>query len=714
MARTLKTAKTTSKNAKASKASPSKAQPKKTSKAKASKVVVVTVAKLDKKRCQRCSKFNPIEDTICNWCEKPVKKAVKVSASKPKASPPPPVKRKPPVQKLDKRKCDNCGKFNPTEDAECNWCEKPTRKPAPAPTPRTAGDLYFDPVTETMRVGKPPSRGGQYGPSPTPTEAELNRRYAKPDPKPDAPRVLTTWTGPVTVASATAPHVILIARAGTGKTTTLIGGSQKAQGVMPRAANGQPMVPSEQQRAVWDTLALSKGARSIGLTSFSNTIVDELKERVKGTTVQAFTLHSYGWAAVRRRFKKLTLVKEGLYKFMLADLMGETLNADLYKRKGNVIDAVDKLVRHCKMNLAEPTADNLDQLASHYDIEIDQRDRTEVYNYVPAILDKCKAVTDGGRVAFDDMVWLPVVLKLPVDRFELLMVDEAQDLNRCQQALARMAVGDTGRLVFCGDPRQAIFGFAGADNESMDRMQRELATTTRGVEVLKLTKTRRCGKVIVDRVKRIVDDFEAFESNPTGVITEWSFAEGERNFRKAVRNRDMVICRTNAPLISQCFKFLREGKTAVMLGRTGFGDKLEKMVKQFEAVSVVDLIQKTEEWLKKEQDKEQAKKIPSENRLINLQDQHDCIMCFCEGVDTVAGVLTRINELFTDDRKADAIRLSSIHKSKGLESDRVFFINTEKAPCPHPMAKSAWAQVQEENLLYVGETRAISELALVA
>jgi superfamily I DNA/RNA helicase len=58
--------------------------------------------------------------------------------------------------------------------------------------------------------------------------------------------------------------------------------------------------------------------------------------------------------------------------------------------------------------------------------------------------------------------------------------------------------------------------------------------------------------------------------------------------------------------------------------------------------------------------------------------------------------------------------LSSIHKAKGLEARRVFFIRTEKAPCPHPMAKTAWAREQEQNLCYVAITRAIEELVYVS
>ena len=54
------------------------------------------------------------------------------------------------------------------------------------------------------------------------------------------------------------------------------------------------------------------------------------------------------------------------------------------------------------------------------------------------------------------------------------------------------------------------------------------------------------------------------------------------------------------------------------------------------------------------------------------------------------------------------ILLSSVHRAKGLEADRVFII--EPGLMPHPGAKSDWQRVQEDNLKYVAITRAIRSL----
>ena len=73
----------------------------------------------------------------------------------------------------------------------------------------------------------------------------------------------------------------------------------------------------------------------------------------------------------------------------------------------------------------------------------------------------------------------------------------------------------TERITVVGDNRQAIFGFRGADSNSLDRLKQEL-----NADELGLTRTYRCGKVIVERAQGFVPDLEADENNPDGEIVE--------------------------------------------------------------------------------------------------------------------------------------------------------------------------------------------------
>ncbi len=547
-----------------------------------------------------------------------------------------------------------------------------------------------------------------------------------------------------------APHVIVKALAGTGKTTTMV------EAIRITYDGKSDLTPSTQQQAVWD--AIGEGAKlsdSVCFVAFNKAIAEELKTRVP-EGVDAMTLHSLGFAAVRNAFG----YKQPKGYWPIVDIIGELMEMDpreIQKTKPNLLKSTEKLVSLCKMNLIgfDPTGtytlnqvweDQLANLAAHYDVDLNG-DAEEVFALVPRVLEECKVVAKRSTITFDDMIWLPVVLNLPVNQYDLLLVDEAQDLNRCQQALARKA-GD--RLILCGDVNQAIYGFAGADSESMARMAEELGGDNRceannwgphiidskgycdkcsigprrtpeikdrGCVELPLTVTRRCGKAIVKEAQKIVPEFEAHEDNPVGRIFEMHIEpitnQDMSVYSSHAKNGDMVLCRVNAPLVSECFKFLRNGRKAIIRGRD-IGTSLISTIKKMKANDIGELSYKLSDWLHTETTKENRKKNPSDTRLIALQDRYDCLECFIEDAETIEAVISKIEGIFTDDKDNVGILLSSVHRAKGLESQRVFILQPKGAEMPHPMAKSEWQREQERNCLYIAITRAIEELIYVS
>jgi DNA helicase II / ATP-dependent DNA helicase PcrA len=530
------------------------------------------------------------------------------------------------------------------------------------------------------------------------------------------------------------PHLIVEARAGTGKTFTLVVGVinmfrlrdpslwEKLKSVL-----GFDPIPTPQQAKVWESMALSLDARTIQFTAFNKSIVREFEDkwgwviealRGLGVTLAFNTNHSMGFAAVRKAFNQVQ-VDEYRVMNLISELLGKDIR-ELRRDKFEMLKGTERLVGLCKMNLLDgENQDDLAALVSHHDLDIDGY-RAEVFDLVPKILSLCKDPSKDRKIDYNDMVWLPCVHKLTVTKNDLLLVDEAQDLNRCQQALAKMA---GHRLILVGDPKQAIYGFAGADVDSMPRMTRELGETQTKCEVLPLTMTRRCGKAIVKEANKIVPDFEAFEGNPEGEVLEAlypTFQKGgkneERKFEETymakVQDGDMVLCRVNAPLVSQCFRFLKRGVKANIQGRD-VGQGLITTIQKMGAESIPILISKVGDWLEVESSKERAKRNPSELRIIALQDRHDCILAFTDSAKDVTEVIRRIEVIFTDDQKREGVRLSSIHKAKGLEAKRVFLLQPKGASIPHPMAKSTWQIGQEMNLKYVAITRAIQQLYFV-
>lgn len=541
---------------------------------------------------------------------------------------------------------------------------------------------------------------------------------------------------PVPVRSFNPPHLIVQARAGTGKTTTGVEGLKEMMGTR------SDLVPSPQQQAIWDAFKESKGAGSVCFTAFGKDIADELEMRVP-KNVDAMTTHRMGFRAVRNCFK-IKGGRDGVNGYrctnIAADLMGYSGNGKTFSKDNpEISQGVDALCGLVKQTLSDTTPEALTALDRHYDLDISGKHRERIFELVPQVLERCKDVNRDQCVDFNDMIWLPLALNLPVRKYDFLIVDEAQDLNRARQEICKRA---GKRLVLFGDPKQAIFGFAGADAESMARMERDLANDgnrdgkifmpSSGCLTLPLTVTRRCGKAIVEEARKIVPDFEAHPSNPVGSVSEAlytlrpkgkaAFGLGtseesrERPYAETymprVQPNDMILCRVNAPLVSQCFRFLKMGRPAVILGRE-IGAGLISTIKKQHANSVADLMGKLDDWLQKETEKEQARKQPNENRIISMQDRVDCIICFCEGASTVDQVISKIESVFSEGKQKGTIRLSSIHKAKGLEAEQVFFLMPEGGECPHPMARSAWQREQEMNLLYVGITRAIKSLVFV-
>lgn len=537
---------------------------------------------------------------------------------------------------------------------------------------------------------------------------------------------------PVDNGRPSAPHLIIEARAGTGKTTTLI------EGLRLLKTGHTTFIPSEQQEAIWQSLLLSKDrCKFVGFAAFNRSIANELKRRVP-PGCDAMTMNGLGYKAVRRSFNLLPddkAVNENRTTDIMEELTGLNLH-QLRASKPTVLKAVRQLVNLAKTNLlgyipGEPALScdwplELDRIAHHYEVELEDerggKDRSdEIFDLVPRVLERCRDVERDGCVDYADQLWLPVVLGLRVFRYDVLLVDEAQDMNRCQHALARMA-GE--RLILCGDPRQAIYGFAGADNESMKRLAAELGAESRQCLTLPLTVTRRCGKAIVTEANRIVKEFTAFESNPEGKITTGVYpfyvVDGQRmerpfenTYLAQVQPNDMVLCRVNAPLVSQCLSFIKRGIRAKIMGRN-VGQSLINLINQLEVATVEELVGKVDNWSRLEVAKEQVRRHPNEAKIINIHDRAECLRGFTEGSTTLQEVKDKIDKIFTDDEAAPAIRLSSIHKAKGLEARRVFLLRPEGAGCPHPAAKSTWQQEQEMNLLYVAITRAIEELVYVS
>lgn len=534
-------------------------------------------------------------------------------------------------------------------------------------------------------------------------------------------------------AEGSAPHVIVDALAGTGKTFTLVMGVGRA--VLPDRTlikgAGFHFKASAEQGKIWRALA-EEGFRTVNYIAFNRSIVEEFKVKWawlaeslgrRDVSLGFSTCHQLGFRSVCKAYN---LNWRNINQWKTRNLLENHLDQDIrevFKERPVYVQAVEELVRLCKVNLVEAEPEDLEALSAHYDVDLGA-DRSEIFETVPVVLEKAR--TELNEIDFEDQIWLPVVNDLPVHKTDLLLVDEGQDLNRCQQELAMKA---GRRIVLVGDVNQAIYGFAGADVDSIPRMAKFLGETNRGVITIPLTVTRRCGKAIVREANQEVPEFKAHSSNGEGLVRETT----DVAMREELKNSDMILCRVNAPLLGTAFQLLREGKRANIQGRD-IGTGLKNLIKKSRRKTVDDFLDWLEDYYSTEAQRLNKRKNPSETALVALKDKVECLRVFCEGALSLKDVRKNIDSLFkgkecpkckksfdetqstckeceVDLIRPEGVLLSSIHRSKGLEAPRVFLLHPELVP--HPMAKSDWAVRQEYNLRYVAKTRAIAELIYV-
>jgi superfamily I DNA/RNA helicase len=395
--------------------------------------------------------------------------------------------------------------------------------------------------------------------------------------------------------------------------------------------------------------------------AFNKSIATELKPRVPDG-VMVSTLHSLG-------LRTLTAAhgRRELKQYYVSDMAREIFGRE--RRHSEARTATTKLVSAAKSVCCElPDHDRLDAIADAFGLDIKPEVRNRVIAAAKRILVNCADAPSTAPIDFDDMVWLPIVQQLQPRTYDWLFVDETQDLNAVQLSLVQVACG--GRVVAVGDRRQAIY--------------------------LPLSITYRCPLAVVAEAQAIVPEIEAAPNAIEGSVITSSYEQ----LKRGAQPGDYVISRTNAPLLSLCFGWLRAGVRAVIKGRD-IGQGLETWIKGTNATDVQTLRRCIDAW----EQGECRRLAEAERDSSHVVDKAACLRVLCEadgqGDPTIYDVLARISKLFGDGSERGAIVLSSTHRAKGLEADRVWLLRDTYCQ---------WPGDEESNLLYVGITRSKKDL----
>jgi superfamily I DNA/RNA helicase len=495
-------------------------------------------------------------------------------------------------------------------------------------------------------------------------------------------------------------HAVVEARAGTGKTFVV------------------KQCLSELNR---------QGTSDMAVLAYNKSIADEIKADIKrpvedgglGITdwkvAMAGTVHSFAFSAWRKVANQ-DLVVEANKTFDIIEriIANQSMSNDLDMVPGYIFNdlsssiakAVSLAKNHCigiKTGIDDLT--KWYELIDHYCIH--ESEEHSVEDLVSCSIHVLRRSIGLNRevIDFDDMIYAPIFHRAKIWPKSFVFVDEAQDLSPLRTLFANILAGTRGRLVFVGDSRQSIYGFSGADTDALDKIKADL-----GAEVLPLTVTWRCGKAIVEKAKRLVPDYEAAESNQEGTVTSgWLDNLGPG---------DAVISRKNADLVSLAYKrFLAKGIGCKVEGRD-IGKNLKRLATRWKRVkTIAGLHTQLDSYLDRETTKWLSKDKPE--MIETIQDQVDTlkiIMGRCQDKKRldVEDVVQEIGRMFEDNvgEKGEVLTLTTAHKSKGREWDRVvLFKASEIMNCPWD--RRDWQVQQSANLMYVAITRARNVLSYV-
>lgn len=451
---------------------------------------------------------------------------------------------------------------------------------------------------------------------------------------------------------------------------------------------------SGKSTTIVNALRIIDPSKKILFLAFNKSIVEELKIKIGNLpNVDVKTLHSLGCKSVTRTFN--SNIEPEKYKAYINEKIANgsivpTLNLqreELSDWKKNILSLIDL----GRVNLCENTR-QLEELAYKHDLVLVDNESEIAMRAIEW------GVNNTDTIDYTDMIYLPNRLKLRLYWYDWVFIDECQDLNAAQRELFLKCIKPNGgRFVAVGDPRQAIYGFCGADVQSFDLLKHIPHTAK-----LPLSICYRCDADIIALAKQLVPQIEARDNASSGEVKRDCTIED-------VKDGDMVLCRVTSPLVSLCMSYIAHGVKAYVKGRD-IGENLINLIKKTNCVRMEDCMQRLNREFgriigkvvaKTHCSEEEAKKSEVYNA---YEDKINAIEIIGDGLEKCADVIQRIESIFRDDQKS-GICLSTIHKSKGLESDRVFIVREDKMLLKHCM-RVPWMAEQEYNLVYVAYTRA--------
>ena len=288
-------------------------------------------------------------------------------------------------------------------------------------------------------------------------------------------------------------------------------------------------------------LTEKKGHFRILLLTFTNKAANEMKERLRefpNINQRTFigTLHSFCLEVLANRGKSVGIEgypniiesnqdrKQILLQAVMDDpYLKNQLTVSTELQKNRLLTSWFEVIEKAKKDLQTP-----EMLSNEV-----HRKVYEAYNEV---------LRAFNLVDFDDLLFLtyqlfterPKIADFYRRLYKYICIDEAQDLNKAQyHVLLALCGNDYRNVMMVGDPKQAIFGWNGADRKYLDQFQQYFQA-----DKFEIKENFRSSQKVVNAAKSLYSKYEVEGTLP--IVGEIKFIEAENEKHEAFLVLDYI------------------------------------------------------------------------------------------------------------------------------------------------------------------------------
>ena len=370
--------------------------------------------------------------------------------------------------------------------------------------------------------------------------------------------------------------------------------------------------------------------------------------------------------------------------------------------------------------------------------------RWDLFPLIAAVEEYEETKSREGKIDFTDMLRQALDIEPPSRR--LLIVDEAQDLSPLQISVARRWGDAAEQMVWVGDPDQGIYGFAGADGSHLTSLMQE------GIPARRLSKSwrvpggaHRLARSLIQRNGGRVDaPYEP--ASHQGEVTHHDWHEEVVGMTLASDAETMILARS-ARQLSPYARALSDAGEPFVNERGPSPLQAPKRIRLLRAILAIRNLSR----LDLSMSRALVDSLPGrpkgmwfsgtkKSALGSIKEMEEGAMLSVAELKSMGVKLDRVVEspsvegLLRELRAADGceallriverhgegaltekprIRLTTIHASKGRESDAVVVDLQAPLPTLREVERGEGEMETERRVLYVAITRVKRHLALV-